>query len=117
MLLVSFYNHVPEARRRAADADVRFAGDDPAADRWSSCCATAAPRGARSGFVGSLPWDQYAALADGRRLVDLNRAHTRLRLRKSDEEIAALRHAAALTDAAAAALVDGAARRAAPSTS
>ena len=39
------------------------------------------------GFVGPLPWNQYAALADGRRLVDLNRAHTRLRLRKSDEEL------------------------------
>jgi Xaa-Pro aminopeptidase len=59
------------------------------------------------GLVGGLPWDQYAALADGRRVVNLSRAHTRLRLRKSAEEIQALRNAAALTDAAAAALVDG----------
>ena len=56
--------------------------------------------------MGPLPWNQHAALADGRRLVDLNRAHTRLRLRKSDEEVRALRHAAALTDAAATALLD-----------
>jgi Xaa-Pro aminopeptidase len=106
VLLVSFYNHVPEARRRAAAADVRFAGDDPAA----TLIELLRDRGAVGrplGFIGSLPWDQYAALADGRRLVDLNRAHTRLRLRKSEEELAALRHAAALTDAAAAALVDG----------
>jgi Xaa-Pro aminopeptidase len=106
VLLVSFYNHVPEARRRATAADVRFAGDDPAA----TLVGLLRERGAGEepvGFVGSLPWDQYATLADGRRLVALNRAHTRLRLRKSAEELAALRHAAALTDAAAGALVDG----------
>lgn len=102
VLLVSFYNHVPEARRRAADADVRFAGDDPAATLLALL-----PAGRPVGFIGALPWDQHAALADGRRLVPLNRAHTRLRLRKSEEELAALRHAAALTDAAATALVDG----------
>jgi Xaa-Pro aminopeptidase len=102
ILLVSFYNHVPEARRRATAADVRFAGDDPAATLLGLLGA-----GEPVGFVGPLPWDQYAALADGRRLVALNRAHTRLRLRKSDEELDALRHAAALTDAAARALVEG----------
>jgi Xaa-Pro aminopeptidase len=102
VLLVSFYNHVPEARRRAPDADVRFAGDDPAVTLLELLHA-----GEPVGFIGSLPWDQYAALADGRRLVALNRAHTRLRLRKSAEELTALRHAAALTDAAASALVDG----------
>ena len=106
VLLVSFYNHVPEARRRAAAADVRFAGDDPAAT-LTGLLRDRGAAGRPVGFVGSLPWDQYAALADGRRLVDLNRAHTRLRMRKSDEEVAALRHAAALTDAAAGALVDG----------
>jgi Xaa-Pro dipeptidase len=104
VLLVSFYNHVPEARRRATAADVRFAGDEPAATLVELL------RGADGrpvGFVGSLPWDQHAVLAEGRRLVDLNRAHTRLRMRKSDEEVVALRHAAALTDAAAGALVGG----------
>jgi len=102
VLLVSFYNHVPDARRRAADADVRFAGDDPAAT-----VVGLLPAGAPVGFVGSLPWDQHAALSEGRRLVPLNRAHTRLRLVKSAEELAALRDAAALTDAAATALVEG----------
>jgi Xaa-Pro aminopeptidase len=106
VLLVSFFNHVPEARRRAADADVRFAGDRPAA----TVVDLLRERGAGSapvGLVGPLPWDQYAVLAEGRRVVDLSGAHTRLRLRKSDEEIAALRAAAALTDAAASALVTG----------
>jgi len=105
VLLVSFYNHVPEARRRAAGADVRFAGDDPAA----GVVALLAERGAAGrpvGLVGPLPHDQYAVLAEGRRVVDLSRAHTRLRLRKSDEEVEALRLAAALTDASAAALLD-----------
>ena len=104
VLLVSFYNHVPEARRRAAAADVRFAGDDPAAALVELLRAHGA-EGRPVGFVGSLPYDQHAVLAEGRRLVDLSRAHTRLRMRKSDEEVRALRHAAALTDAAAAALL------------
>ncbi|MCW2635868.1 MAG: aminopeptidase family protein [Blastococcus sp.] len=103
VLLVSFFNHVPEARRRAADADVRFAGDDPAA----SLVELLSARGADSvGLVGSLPYDQYAALSAGHRILDLNRVHTRLRLRKSAEEVEALRSAAALTDASAAALLE-----------
>lgn len=106
LLLVSFYNHVPEARRRAGAADVRFAGDDPASGLAQLLRARGA-EGLPVGLVGPLPWNQYATLADGRRLVDLNRAHTRLRMRKSDEEVRALRHAAALTDASAAALVEG----------
>jgi Xaa-Pro dipeptidase len=104
VLLVSFYNHVPEARRRATAADVRFPGDDPAAALVELLRARGA-EGRPVGFVGSLPYDQHAVLAGGRRLVDLSRAHTRLRLRKSAEEVRALRHAAALTDAAAEALL------------
>jgi Xaa-Pro aminopeptidase len=106
VLLVSFYNHVPEARRRAADADVRFAGDRPAA----TVVDLLRERGAGSapvGLVGPLPWDQHAALAEGRRVVDLSGAHTRLRMVKSGEEVAALRAAAVLTDASASALVGG----------
>jgi Xaa-Pro aminopeptidase len=106
VLLVSFYNHVPEARRRAADADVRFAGDRPAA----TVVDLLRERGAGSapvGLVGPLPWNQHAALAEGRRVVDLSGAHTRLRMVKSGEEVAALRAAAVLTDASASALVGG----------
>ncbi|MDQ1660561.1 MAG: Xaa-Pro dipeptidase, partial [Blastococcus sp.] len=54
VLLVSFFNHVPEARRRAAAADVRFAGDDPAA----TVAALLRERGAEGrpvGLVGPLP--------------------------------------------------------------
>jgi Xaa-Pro dipeptidase len=105
VLLVSFYNHVPEARRRATAADVRFAGDAPAVTLVELLRERGAA-GAAVGFVGPLPWDQHATLTEGRRLVDLSRAHTRLRMVKSDEEIAALRAAAALTDAAASALLE-----------
>jgi Xaa-Pro dipeptidase len=105
ILLVSFFNHVPEARRRATAADVRFAGDDPAA----TLVSLLRDRGSGPvGLVGPLPYDQYAALTEGRRVVDLSKAHTGLRLRKSDEEVQALRQAAALTDAAAAALLGAA---------
>ena len=96
---------MPEARRRAAEADVRFAGDAPA-PTLVELLGERGAGGAPVGLIGSLPYDQYAVLADGRRVVDLNRAHTRLRLRKCEEEIAALRTAAALTDAAAAALLE-----------
>ena len=105
VLLVSFYNHVPEARRRAATADVRFAGDDPAA----TVAGLLRQRGLHDrpvGLVGPLPWNQYATLSAVTSVVDLGRAYTRLRLRKSGEEIAALRQAAGLTDAAASALVE-----------
>jgi Xaa-Pro aminopeptidase len=105
VLLVSFFNHVPEARRRATAADVRFAGDDPAA----TVVSLLRERGAGAvGLVGPLPYDQYGVLAEGRRVVDLSKAHTGLRLRKSGEEVQALRQAAALTDAAATALLGSA---------
>jgi Xaa-Pro dipeptidase len=104
VLLVSFYNHVPEARRRAGAADVRFAGDRPAATLVSLLRERGAD-GRPVGLIGPLPYDQYATLAGGRSVVDLSRAHTRLRLRKSAEEIQALRQAASLTDAAAGALL------------
>jgi Xaa-Pro dipeptidase len=99
VLLVSFFNHVPEARRRVPQADVRFAGDDPI----RTLLEVLQHRGAEHsaiGFVGPLPYDQHAALSAGRRLSDLRAAHTRLRLRKSPEEVAALQRAAELTDRA-----------------
>lgn len=100
VLLVSFFNHVPEARRRAAAADVRFAGDEPAAT-VVSLLRERGGEGRPVGLIGPLPYDQYAVLTAGRRVVDLSKAHTGLRLRKSEEEVAALRQAAALTDVAA----------------
>ena len=49
-----------------------------------------------------------AALESAATVVPLDADYTRLRSIKSDEELAVLRHAAALTDASAAALLDAA---------
>jgi Xaa-Pro aminopeptidase len=82
VLYVGFYNHVPNARRIATEADVRWIGD------WER------PSG-RIGVIGR-------PARDGE--VDLNAAYTRLRLIKSAEEIEWIRQAARLTDAGVAAL-------------
>lgn len=104
VLLVSFFNHVPEAARRAAQAEVRFAGDDPAAT-VNDLLRERGAAGKRIGLIGALPFDQYATIAADHPVVDLRRDHTRLRLLKSGEEIEALRHAADLTDGAVRAML------------
>jgi Xaa-Pro aminopeptidase len=104
VLLVSFFNHVPEATRRVPQADVRFAGDDPIATLLQVLRHRGAEHSA-IGFVGPLPYDQHARLSLGRQLTDLRAAHTRLRMRKSAEEVAALSRAAELTDQAVRAML------------
>jgi Xaa-Pro dipeptidase len=103
VLLVSYFNHVPQARRLSA-ARVEFAGPRAVATALDLLAA----RGRlpdRIGVAGALPHDQYLLLAGQvPDVVDLNPAHTRLRLVKSAEETAALRRGAALSDAAIAAL-------------
>jgi Xaa-Pro aminopeptidase len=103
VLLVSFFNHVPQARRLSVTRV-----------EWAGSCAVAtalelmAARGLlpnRIGVAGALPFDQYRMLAGQvREVVDLNAACTGLRLVKSEEEGAALRRGAALSDAAITAL-------------
>lgn len=105
VLLVSFFNHVPEATRRVPHADVRFAGDDPI-DTLRGLLRHRGAESAPIGFVGPLPYDQHAALSVDRRVVDLRGAHTRLRMRKSPEEVVALSRAAELTDLAVRALLE-----------
>jgi len=103
VLLVSFFNHVPQARRLCATR-VEWAGARAVATALNLIAA----RGrlpSRIGLAGALPFDQYRLLAGQvPEVVDLNAACTGLRLVKSGEEIAALRHGAALSDAAIAAL-------------
>ena len=86
VLYVGFYNHVPNARRLATEADVRWIGDFE-------------PPSGRIGVIGRKA---------RRGEVDLNAAYTRLRLIKSAEEIEWIRRAAALTDAGVAALLEAA---------
>jgi Xaa-Pro dipeptidase len=103
VLLVSFFNHVPQARTLAT-VRVEWTGQRAV----STALAHIASRGpvpGRVGLAGALPFDQYRLLTEQVRDVpDLNAAYTRLRAVKSAEEIAALRRGAALTDAAITAL-------------
>jgi Xaa-Pro aminopeptidase len=107
VLLVSFFNHVPQARRLSA-ARAEPAGPDPVGTALELIAARGAPPAAlpqRIGVAGALPFGLYRRLT-GRvpEVVDLNPACTRLRLVKSAEEIAALRRGAALSDAATGAI-------------
>ena len=105
VLLVSFFSHVPQARRLSVTR-VEWAGAGAVATALS-LIATGGRLPDRIGLAGALPFDQYRLLA-GRipDVVDLNAAYTGLRLVKSAEEVEALRHGAALSDAAITALAD-----------
>jgi Xaa-Pro dipeptidase len=106
VLLVSFFNHVPQARRLSA-ARVEPAGACAAATALDLIAARGGLPG-RIGLTGALPFDQYRLLAGQiPDVADLNAAYTGLRLIKSQEELAALRRGAALSDAAIAALAGG----------
>jgi Xaa-Pro dipeptidase len=103
VLLVSFFNHVPQARRLSATR-VEYAGPRAVATALDLLAGRGSLPG-RVGVVGALPFGQYRLLAgEVADVVDLNAAYTGLRLVKSAEEMAALRRGAALTDAAVAAL-------------
>jgi Xaa-Pro aminopeptidase len=106
LLLVNFYNHVPNAERIATEADVRWAGPKPMETAVAELRARGAA-GGRVGVIGPLGYRPYAALAAfAGAVVPLDGAYTRLRLVKSDEELAWLRTGAELTDAGVAALRD-----------
>jgi Xaa-Pro dipeptidase len=99
-LFVQYFNHVPLARRLAADAQVAWGGE-------SSIAAAAAEldrRGAKSGTVaviGPLSFEQHAALsARFGNLVNLNKSYVQLRMVKSAEEVDWLRIGAYLSDCA-----------------
>jgi len=103
VLLVSFFNHVPQARRLSA-ARVEWVGARAVATALNLMAARGRLPG-RIGLAGALPFDQFRLLAGQiPDVVDLSPAYTRLRLTKSAEEVAALRRGAALTDAAVVAL-------------
>ena len=108
VLLVSFYNHVPNAERIASDSDVRFAGTRPMATAIEELRRRGAA-GRRVGLIGPLGYRQHEALAAFAEPVPLDAAYTRLRLQKSGEEIEWLRVGASLTDRAVRAVHDEAA--------
>jgi Xaa-Pro dipeptidase len=105
-LFVGFPNHVPNARRLARDADVAGAGE-----RTGETVLEALRAGGpltRIGTIGPVAAPVRAALESAATVVPLDADYTRLRSVKSGEELAVLRHAAALTDSSAAALLDAA---------
>ena len=107
-LFVDFYNHVPNARRIATEADVRPAAPVGIANAVEELRARGAA-GRRVGVIGPLTHRAYARLDDlAGEVVALDAAYTGLRLVKSPEEIEWLRVGCGLTDRAVEALRDGA---------
>jgi Xaa-Pro dipeptidase len=106
VLFVDFYNHVPNARRIATEADVRAAAPCGIAAAVEELRARGA-RGRRIGLIGPLGHRAHARLRDlASEVVDLDAAYTSLRLTKSPEELDWLRVGCALTDRAVEALRD-----------
>jgi Xaa-Pro dipeptidase len=99
LLLVNFYNHVPNAQRMASEADVSWAGPKPMASAIEELERRGA-RGGRVGVIGPLGYKPYAALAEFASPVALDDSYTRLRTRKSAEELDWLRVGCGFTDSA-----------------
>jgi Xaa-Pro dipeptidase len=110
LLLVNFYNHVPNARRMTTQADVEWAGESAIESALAELRRRGGAR-ATVAAIGPFGHAAFTALQDfAGGAVDLSRDYSRLRLVKSPEEIEWTRTAAELTDAAVGALR----RRAAP---
>jgi Xaa-Pro dipeptidase len=99
LLLINFYNHVPNAQRLATEAEVAWAGPQPMATAIEELRRRGAA-GGRVAVIGPLGHRPFAALAEFAEPLPLDAAYTRLRLVKSDEELGWVRRGAALTDAA-----------------
>jgi Xaa-Pro aminopeptidase len=101
---VEYYNHVPQARMLARDVDVVWGKEQgivPVIEELGR-------RGAqRVGVIGPLVGPRWKALEAKFQVVSLDGDYIKLRIEKSDEEIAWLRVGAALSDAGMAALVGG----------
>jgi Xaa-Pro aminopeptidase len=108
VLLVNFFNHLPNAQRMALESDVRWAGEN-AIETGLEELRRRGGAGSRVGLIGSFDHRAHAAVAAGFEPVDMNADYTRLRLIKSSEEIDWVRVAAAMTDDAVRALQAGAA--------
>lgn len=97
VLLVNYYNHVPNAERIATEAEVRWAGERPIETAIGELRRRGAP--GRIGTIGTLDHRARAVLADfADAALDMDTDYTRLRLVKSPEEIGWVRTAAEMTD-------------------
>ncbi len=105
-LFVQLYNHVPNAAEMTVGARVAWAG----ASSPETVAGELRRHGARRiGLVGAISYQHHGrlakALGDGAEIVDLTPAFRRMRLVKSDEEVAWTRRGAALCDLALRTLV------------
>jgi Xaa-Pro aminopeptidase len=104
VMFVEYYNHLPQARRISRDTEVCWGEEKGIAKVIEELTR----RGARRiGVIGPLGGPQWKALETKFQLVSLDADYVKLRLVKSDEEIAWLRIGAALSDTGMAALVGG----------
>lgn len=105
-LFVQMFNHVPNARRIAQVADVRWGGPESAVAVAENLHERNLDS-SRIGIVGSLSFKQYATLREKcpqAVFVDFTPQMLRLRLIKSKEELVFLRKGAELSDLAIEAL-------------
>jgi Xaa-Pro aminopeptidase len=106
LLLVEFYNHVPNATVLATEAEVRWAGPSTI----GTVIAELRRRrvgGRKVALLGPLGHRGYAQLHEAvGEVADLGADYARLRLVKSAEEVEWARRGAELTDAAVAAMRD-----------
>jgi len=99
---VEYFNHVPLAKQLARNTEVRW-GEEKGIQKVAEELSR---RGAKKvGVIGPLTGAKWKALEAKVPLVPLDGEYVRLRIHKSDEEIAWLRVGAALSDAGMAALV------------
>ncbi len=103
-MYVEYYNHVPQARMLARGIDVRW-GEEKGIVKVSEELARRAAK--RIGVIGPLTGPKWKTLESRFELASLDPEYIKLRMNKSDEEIAWLRIGAALSDAGMAALIAG----------
>jgi Xaa-Pro dipeptidase len=105
VMFVEYYNHLPLAREMARDTETRW-GEEKGIVKIAEELAR---RGAkRVGIIGPLSGPKWKELETKFELVSLDAEYVKLRLIKSEEEIAWLRIGAALSDIGMAALISGA---------
>jgi Xaa-Pro aminopeptidase len=104
-MFVEYYNHVPQARSMARGVDVRWGEENGIANAAEELTRRGAKR---VGVIGPLSGPRWKALEQSFALISLDAEYIKLRMEKSDEEIAWLKIGAALSDAGMAALVAGA---------
>lgn len=104
LMYVEYYNHVPQARLIARDVEVRWGEEKHIVPVIEELGRRAAKR---VGVIGPLNGPRWKMLETKFQLVSLDGEYIKLRINKSDEEIAWLRVGAALSDAGMAALVGG----------